>query len=257
MRQPIHSCSEWTSRNERGISEMVLLGSLVNALLIIVGVLIGRLFNRIPERMKETTMSIIGLAVALLGIQMGFKSDNFVVIVVSLVIGTLIGEWIDLDKWFNRFGLKIEQVLTKGKKPGESKIAEGFVTASLIFVIGSMAIIGALDSGLRNDHNVLITKGIIDGFTSIILATTLGIGVMLSAVPVFIYQGAIALFADVISASIPQAALDLYIKEMTATGGVMIMAIGLNIAGLTKIRVANLLPGIVVVGFIVAIMYQF
>lgn len=257
MRQPIHSCSEWTSRNERGISEMVLLGSLVNALLIIVGVLIGRLFNRIPERMKETTMSIIGLAVALLGIQMGFKSDNFVVIVVSLVIGTLIGEWIDLDKWFNRFGLKIEQVLTKGKKPGESKIAEGFVTASLIFVIGSMAIIGALDSGLRNDHNVLITKGIIDGFTSIILATTLGIGVMLSAVPVFIYQGGIALFADVISASIPQAALDLYIKEMTATGGVMIMAIGLNIAGLTKIRVANLLPGIVVVGFIVAIMYQF
>ena len=148
-------------------------------------------------------------------------------------------------------------MLTKGKKPGESKIAEGFVTASLIFVIGSMAIIGALDSGLRNDHNVLITKGIIDGFTSIILATTLGIGVMLSAVPVFIYQGAIALFADVISASIPQAALDLYIKEMTATGGVMIMAIGLNIAGLTKIRVANLLPGIVVVGFIVAIMYQF
>lgn len=235
---------------------MVLLGSLINALLIVVGALIGKVFNRIPERMKETTMSIIGLAVALLGIQMGFKSDNFVVIVVSLVIGTLIGEWIDLDKWFNRFGLKVEQVLTKGKAPGESKIAEGFVTASLIFVIGSMAIIGALDSGLRNDHNVLITKGIIDGFTSIILATTLGIGVMLSAVPVFIYQGAIALCAGLISASIPQAALNLYIQEMTATGGVMIMAIGLNIAGLTKIRVANLLPGIVVVGVIVAIMYQ-
>lgn len=236
---------------------MVLLGSLINAMLIVVGALIGKVFNRIPERMKETTMSIIGLAVALLGIQMGFKSDNFVVIVVSLVVGTLIGEWIDLDKWFNRFGLKVEQVLTKGKQPGESKIAEGFVTASLIFVIGSMAIIGALDSGLRNDHNVLITKGIIDGFTSIILATTLGIGVMLSAVPVFIYQGAIALCAGLISASIPQAALDLYIQEMTATGGVMIMAIGLNIAGLTKIRVANLLPGIVVVGVIVAIMYQF
>ena len=236
---------------------MVLLGSLINAMLIVVGALIGKVFNRIPERMKETTMSIIGLAVALLGIQMGFKSDNFVVIVVSLVVGTLIGEWIDLDKWFNRFGLKVEQVLTKGKQPGESKMAEGFVTASLIFVIGSMAIIGALDSGLRNDHNVLITKGIIDGFTSIILATTLGIGVMLSAVPVFIYQGAIALCAGLISASIPQAALDLYIQEMTATGGVMIMAIGLNIAGLTKIRVANLLPGIVVVGVIVAIMYQF
>lgn len=236
---------------------MVLFGSLVNAVLIIIGALIGKMFYRIPERMKETTMSIIGLAVVLLGIQMGFKSDNFVVIVISLVFGTLLGEWVDLDKWFNRFGLKVERLLTRGKKPGESKIAEGFVTASLIFVIGSMAIIGALDSGLRNDHNVLITKGIIDGFTSIILATTLGIGVMLSAIPVFIYQGVIALCAGMISTFIPQDALNLYIQEMTATGGVIIMAIGLNIASLTKIRVANLLPSVVVVGLVVAIMYQF
>ena len=235
---------------------MVLLGSFVNALLIMLGALVGKLFHRIPERMKETTMSIIGLAVALLGIQMGFKSDNFVVIIISLVIGTIIGEWIDLDKWFNRFGLKVEQMMTKGKQPGESKIAEGFVTSSLIFVIGSMAIIGALDSGLRSDHSVLITKGIIDGFTSIILATTLGMGVMLSAAPVFFYQGAIALCAGVISTYIPDAALDLFIQEMTATGGIMILAIGLNIAGLTKIRVANLLPAIIVVGVIVAFMYQ-
>ena len=136
-------------------------------------------------------------------------------------------------------------------------IAEGFVTASLIFVIGSMAIIGALDSGLRNDHNVLITKGIIDGFMAIILASTLGIGVLLSAIPVLLYQGAIALFAGVISTYIPSEALDLFIKEMTATGGVMILAIGLNIAGLTKIRVANLLPAIVMVGVIVAIIFPF
>lgn len=236
---------------------MFLLGSFLNALFIIIGALIGKVFHKIPERMKETTMSIIGLAVALLGIQMGFKSDNFVVIIISLVVGTVIGEWIDLDKWFNRFGLKVEQVLTKGKNPGESKIAEGFVTASLIFVIGSMAIIGSLDSGLRNDHTVLITKGIIDGFTSIVLATTLGIGVLLSAVPVFIYEGSIALCAGLIRTYIPEAALNLFIQEMTATGGVMILAIGLNIAGLTKIRVANLLPAIVVVAVIVAIMYQF
>ena len=131
------------------------------------------------------------------------------------------------------------------------------MTASLIFVIGSMAIIGALDSGLRNDHDVLITKGIIDGFTAIILASTLGLGVLLSAVPVFVYQGFIALFAGVISAYVPVAALDMFIKEMTATGGVMIMAIGLNIAGLTKIRAANLLPGILVVAVAVTIMYFF
>ncbi len=136
-------------------------------------------------------------------------------------------------------------------------IAEGFVTASLIFVVGSMAVIGALDSGLRNDHNVLITKGLIDGFTSIILASTLGIGVLLSAVPVFLYQGIIALFAGVISSFIPDEALQMFITEMTAVGGVMILAIGLNIAGLTKIKAANLLPGIVVVGIMVAIFYTF
>lgn len=233
---------------------MVLLGSFLNALFIVIGALVGRKFKNIPEKMKDTVMSIIGLAVAVLGIQMGFQSDNFIIIIVSLVVGTVIGEWLDLDGLFNRFGKWVESLFGR---QSEGSIAEGFVTASLIFVIGSMAIIGALDSGLRNDHNVLITKGIIDGFTSIILASTLGIGVLLSAVPVFIYQGAIALLAGVISMFVPDAALDLFIKEMTATGGVMILAIGLNIAGLTKIRVANLLPGIVVVAIIVAIIFPF
>ncbi|MER2192584.1 MAG: DUF554 domain-containing protein [Solibacillus sp.] len=233
---------------------MVLLGSFLNALFIVIGALIGRKFKNIPEKMKDTVMSIIGLAVAVLGIQMGFQSDNFIIIIVSLVVGTVIGEWLDLDALFNRFGQWVESLF--GSK-SDGKVAEGFVTASLIFVIGSMAIIGALDSGLRQDHNVLITKGIIDGFTAIILASTLGISVLLSAVPVFVYQGAIALLAGVISLVVPDAALDLFIKEMTATGGIMIVAIGLNIAGLTKIRVANLLPGILVVAVIVAIIFPF
>ena len=235
--------------------EMVLLGSLLNALFIVIGALIGRIFKNIPETMKQTVLSIIGLAVAVLGIQMGFESSNFIIIIVSLVIGTVMGEWLDLDGLFNRFGKWVESLF--GSKASEGTIAEGFVTASLIFVIGSMAIIGALDSGLRNDHNVLITKGIIDGFTAIILASTLGIGVLLSAIPVLFYQGAIALFAGVISEFIPEAALDLFIKEMTATGGIMILAIGLNIAGLTKIRVANLLPSIAMVAVIVAIIFPF
>lgn len=234
---------------------MVLLGSFLNALFIIVGALLGRLFKNIPESMQQTVMVIIGLVVAVLGIQMGLESSNFIVIVISLVIGTVIGEWLDLEGKFNRFGHWVETLF--GKRVQQGTIAEGFVTASLIFVIGSMAIIGALDSGLRNDHNVLITKGIIDGFMAIILASTLGIGVLLSAIPVLLYQGAIALFAGVISTYIPSEALDLFIKEMTATGGVMILAIGLNIAGLTKIRVANLLPAIVMVGVIVAIIFPF
>ncbi|MEK5234079.1 DUF554 domain-containing protein [Lysinibacillus sp. FSL K6-0232] len=238
---------------------MVLLGALINAGLIVVGALIGRIFKNIPESMKSTVLSIIGLAVALLGIKMGFESDNFIILVVSLVVGTVVGEWLDLDRQMNRLGKWVESLFrsTKRNTQNQISIAEGFVTASLIFVVGSMAIIGALDSGLRNDHNVLITKGLIDGFTSIILASTLGIGVLLSAVPVLVYQGLIALFAGVISVFIPDAALQMFITEMTAVGGVMIMAIGLNIAGLTKIKAANLLPGIIVVGIMVAVFYIF
>ncbi|MGG2113652.1 DUF554 domain-containing protein [Lysinibacillus pakistanensis] len=237
---------------------MVLFGALINALLIIAGSIVGRIFKNIPESMKSTVLSIIGLAVALLGIKMGFESDNFIIMVVSLVVGTVIGEWLDLDKQMNRLGQWVESLFSKKRTDNNQiSIAEGFVTASLIFVVGSMAVIGALDSGLRNDHNVLITKGLIDGFTSVILASTLGIGVLLSAVPVFLYQGVIALFAGVISSFIPDEALQMFITEMTAVGGVMILAIGLNIAGLTKIKAANLLPGIVVVGIMVAIFYTF
>lgn len=234
---------------------MVLLGTLINAVLIIAGTLIGRALRNIPEKMKETVLYVIGLAVVVLGLQMGFESGNFIVVIISLVVGAVIGEWADLDGKLNGFGRWIEVKL--GAKESKGSIAQGFVTATLIFVIGAMGVIGALESGLSNAHGVLISKGIIDGFTSIILASTLGIGVMLAAVPVFVYQGLIALFATQISLIIPEAALDMFITEMTATGGVMIVAIGFNLMGLTKIRVANLLPGIAVVAAIVTMMHQF
>lgn len=236
---------------------MVLLGTLINALLIIVGTIIGRLLKNIPENMKQTVMYAIGLAVTVIGLQMGFESGQFLIVIISLVVGAVIGEWIDLDHQLNRFGHWLESKVGQNKKGENISIAQGFVSATLIFVIGSMAVIGSLDSGLRNDHDLLIVKGLIDGFTSIILATTLGIGVLLSAIPVILYQGTIALFATQISRVIPQDALALYIQEMTATGGVMIVAIGLNMIGLTKIRVANFLPGILVVAIVVAIAYHF
>ncbi|HSI66738.1 MAG TPA: DUF554 domain-containing protein [Planococcus sp. (in: firmicutes)] len=234
---------------------MVLFGTLVNAVLIIIGTLIGRALRNIPDRMKETVMYVIGLAVMVLGLQMGFQSGNFIIVIISLVLGAVIGEWMDLDKILNDFGHWIERML--GAKESKGSIAQGFVTATLIFVIGAMGIIGALESGLSNEHGVLMSKGIIDGFTSIILASTLGIGVILAAIPVFVYQGLIALFATQISLLIPEAALDMFIMEMTATGGLMIVAIGLNLMGITKIRVANLLPGVLVVALIVTVIYEF
>ncbi|KGR79875.1 DUF554 domain-containing protein [Ureibacillus manganicus] len=235
---------------------MILLGSIINAVLIILGSIIGRLFQNIPEQMKNTVLQIIGLAVAVLGIQMGFETSNFVIVIVSLVVGAVLGEWIDLDKQIEKLGKWVES-LFKNRKANNTSISDAFVTATLLFVIGSMGIIGALDSGLRNNHDVLITKGIIDGFISIILSSTLGLGVLLSAIPILLYEGMIALLAGIISEYIPEAALNLYIQEMTATGGIMILAIGLNMAGLTKIRVANLLPGIVVVGIVIAIIFPF
>ena len=236
-----------------GSERMVLFGTIVNFLLILAGALVGRFLHNIPERMKEIVMYGIGLAVVVIGIQMTFESTQVLIVIISIVIGAVIGEWVDLDAKINKLGLWLESKMPI-KQTGPS-FAQGFVTATLIFVVGSMAIIGSIDSGLRNDHDVLIMKGIIDGFTSIILSSTLGIGVALAAVPVFLYQGTITLLSTQISRYIPDELLDFFITEMTATGGVMIIAIGLNLIGLTKIRVANLIPGILVVGIVVTIVY--
>lgn len=231
---------------------MFLLGTLVNGALIIIGTLIGKVLNRIPEEMKNTVMYAIGLAVMVLGIQMGFKSQNFIIVIISLVVGAVLGEAWKLEEKLNDLGLWLEK---KVGSSGKGSIAEGFVTATLIFVIGAMAIIGALNSGIRGDHSVLYTKSLIDGFTAIILTTTLGIGVVFSAIPVVLYEGLIALFATQIDRFVPKVLMDQFIVEMTATGGIMILAIGLNLTGITKVKVANLLPSILVTGIIVTIIY--
>ncbi len=235
------------------VNEMVLLGTIVNGITIILGTVIGKFLSKIPDRMKNTVIHGIGLAVTVLGIQMALKTEQFLFVILSLVLGAVIGEWIDLDDKLNKCGQWLEK---KMGKIGSGQISQGFVTATLIFVIGAMAVLGALDSGIKNDHDILITKAIIDGFTALILTTTLGIGVIFSFIPVVLYQGTIALLAAKIVALVPESLLDQMIVELTATGGVMIMAIGLNLAGITKIRVANLLPGILVVLVLVALVFN-
>jgi len=231
---------------------MVLLGTIINALTIILGTFIGKFLSKIPENMKGTVMKGIGLTVIVLGLQMAIKSSNFLIVIISIVFGAVLGELFDLDDKLNKLGKWIEKKIGNGS---EGNISQGFVTATLIFVIGAMAIIGALDSGIRGDHDVLYTKAIIDGFTALILTTTLGIGVMFSAIPVFVYQGLIALFATQINRVVPTELMEVFITEMTAVGGVMIFAIGLNLADITKIRVANLLPGILIVAIIVTFLH--
>ena len=227
----------------------------MNVLLIVAGALIGRVFKNIPERMKQTVMYGIALAVIALGLQMTFETTQILIVIISIVIGAVIGEWMDVDGLMERSGKWLESKVPAQKEG--AGIAQGFITATMIFVIGSLAIIGAIDSGLRNDHDILLMKAVIDGFMSIILSSTLGIGVLFAAIPVLLYQGTITLFSTQISQFIPDALLELFLSEMTATGGLMILAIGLNLIGLTKVRVANFIPAIGVVAVIVTIIYVF
>ncbi|GAQ17944.1 membrane protein [Oceanobacillus picturae] len=232
---------------------MVLYGTLVNGALIIIGSILGLFFTKIPERYKETVMHGIGLAVLLIGLQMAFTTEVIIIVLLSLLTGAIIGELLRLEEGLNRLGNWIGSKFTT--KNDNFSVAQGFVTASLIFVIGAMSILGALDSGIRGDHEVLITKGILDGFVALVLTTTLGFGVILSAIPVVIYQGAIALLATQIENWLPEAFLNGLIVELTAVGGLLIVAIGLNLLKLTQIRIGNLLPSILTVGIIYSIYY--
>ncbi|SET25346.1 hypothetical protein SAMN05216389_107162 [Oceanobacillus limi] len=224
---------------------MALYGTIINGILIVVGTLLGLFFTKIPEKYKETVMHGIGLAVILIGMQMAFSTEAIIVVLLSLLTGAIIGEFLHLEEGLNRLGNWIGSKFVSENK--NFSIAEGFVTASLIFVIGAMSVIGALDSGLRGDHEVLITKGVIDGFVALVLTTTLGFGVVFSVIPVVVYQGGIALLATQIDRWIPEEVLNGLIIELTAVGGLLIVAIGLNLLKIIQIRVGNLLPAVITV----------
>lgn len=222
-----------------------MLGTLVNFSSIIVGSIIGILFkNGIPEKISNTIMQGLSLCIILIGISGAIKGSNTLLIIISMVIGGLIGELIDLDNLLQKLGDKIEEKF-KGKG---IKISEGFVTASLLFCVGSMAIVGSLQSGLEGNHTILFAKSMLDGIASIIFASSLGVGVMLSSFSVLIYQGAITLAASSLKALLIQSV----ITEMTAVGSLLIIGLGFNTLNITKIKVANLLPAI-----FIPIIYQF
>ncbi|WP_281890287.1 DUF554 domain-containing protein [Paenibacillus sp. YYML68] len=244
---------------------MALWGTIVNAAAIVAGSLLGVAIGRMSESMKRTLMQGIGLALLALGVSMALKSDNFLLIVLSLVIGGLLGEAIGIERRLEQAGQGLERLVnamsarirvSRLRRVGQStqgpatdsqgRIAAAFVNATLIYCIGAMAIIGSMDGGLRGDHVILYTKSVMDGLLSVVFATTMGIGVLFSAVPVLIYQGAIALGASGIAAMLDDALLEAIIQQVTAVGGVLIIGIGINILELRRIQVANLLPALLV-----------
>ncbi|MCM0650784.1 DUF554 domain-containing protein [Clostridium swellfunianum] len=216
-----------------------MLGTVVNSLAIIVGSLAGFVLKGgIPERINDSIMKGLALCIMVIGITGAIKSDNMILVICSIVIGTIIGELVDIDKWLKRLGDLIE---TKLQGRG-GKVSEGFVTASLVYCVGAMAIVGSLNSGLKGDHEILFTKAMLDGISSIMFTSTLGIGVTLSAVSVFIYQGLITVGASFIQGVLTQPV----VTEISAVGSLLIIGLGFNMMGLTKIKVANLLPAILI-----------
>lgn len=215
-------------------------GSLVNAAAIIAGSLIGALLHgRFPERVRTIVFQGLGLCVLLIGVQMALKVDNILILIFSVLLGGIIGELLDLEGLFERLATRFK-ALVRSRDTG---FTDGLITASLIFCIGAMAIVGSFDEGIRGDATVLYTKSILDGFASVALASTYGLGVLFSFIPVLLYQGGLTLFAGFFQEHFsPQ-----IIAQLTSTGGVLILGIGLTLLDIKRVRLSNLLPALLVV----------
>lgn len=234
----------------------MLTGTLVNAAAILVGSLLGMLLTwlaghfstllpagstLLAERLKTIIMQGVALCVMYLGISGCLEGNNSLIAILSMVLGALIGELLDLDKRMRSLGdwvqKRTEHLVTNG---GQASISEGFVTASLLFCVGAMAIVGALQDGLTGDHSTLFAKSLLDGISSIVFGASLGLGVAFSAVAILLYQGSISLMASFLQPYLG----DAVIEEMTCVGSLLIVALSLNMLGLTKIKVMNLVPAI-------------
>jgi uncharacterized protein len=219
-------------------------GAMVNFIAIIIGSGIGLLLRMgISESCKNIIMQAMGLAVLLIGIKMALASQNSLIIVLSLAIGATIGELVDLEGRLNAFGMLLTRMI--GSRFGD--VGKGFVTASLVYCIGAMAIIGSIQEGLTGDASIIYAKSLIDGTISVIFTASMGIGVMLAAVPVLLYQGAITLAA----AALQNLVTDSMLAEISGTGGVLIIAISLTMLKIIRIKLANLLPSLPLAIFLV------
>ncbi len=218
-----------------------MLGVIVNTITIIGGGIIGLIINKgIPERLNKTIMDGIALVVMYIGISGALKGDNPLYVVICISIGAFIGELIDFDKLLNKFGEYMDKKFSKNKVDEDDgkELSKGFVSASLLFCVGAMAVVGAIQSGLNGDHSTLLAKSVLDGVSSIFFAASMGLGVILSSIAVFIYEGIIALGAGALSSILS----DSVVTYMTCVGSLLIFALGLNMLKICNIKVANLLP---------------
>lgn len=214
-----------------------ILGTIVNSLAILAGSLIGLVFAKhIKQNYSEIMLKAVSLTIVLIGISNALKTKNLMVVIFSMVIGSIIGEFLNIEGRLDKIGETIE-----GKfKGGNNNISKGFVTSSLVYCIGSMAIIGALESGLTGNHQTLFAKSTLDGISAIVFSSSLGVGVALSSISVFLYQGSITILSSMLS----NVLVPSVIAEMSATGGLLILGLGFNMLEFNRIKVGNMLPAI-------------
>lgn len=218
-----------------------MLAVFVNVLTVITGSILGVLLNkRLKDEYTKTIIAAMGICTMVIGISGAIETSNMIIVIVCLVIGTVLGELLKLEQRLDGLG---DRLKNKVAKNGSGRFTEGFVSASLLFCIGSMSIMGSFDAGLRGDYDIIFTKSAMDGIMAVTLSATLGMGVAFSALTILVYQGGLTLLAGVIAPilSVP------VITEMSAVGGMMLIATGMNLIGITKarIRVGNMLPALI------------
>lgn len=215
-----------------------MLGTIVNVGAIIFGGVIGLLLKGgLPDRFRNSLMQALALSLMIIGIMGAIKTSDAILVLICLVVGTIIGEAINIDKRLEMFGDKVKN---RFSKDGDSKFAEGFITGSLVYCVGAMAIVGTINSVMQGDNSILYTKAVLDSILALLFTSIYGVSTIFGAITVLVYQGALLLLAGVIAPFLSAAA----ITEMSAVGGVLIMGVGINVMEIKHIRVANMLPAI-------------
>jgi len=226
----------------------VLSGTLLNAATVLIGGVVGTVVgDRLPERLRENVVRGVGLFVTAMGVKFAIDTSNLLFMLGAILLGGIIGSVVGVDAWLTQLGERLQQRFARGRT---STVAEAFVTAAIVFCVGPLTFLGSIQNGLGGDATLLSVKSVLDGFTAIALAATLGWGVLLTVPLILVYQGGLAigasLFAGILS--------DLQLREMSAVGGLLLMGVGLKLLAIRDIKVADFLPAIVVSPLVVAAM---
>lgn len=213
-----------------------MLGTIINTAAVIVGSGIGLMVHsRLPQKIQTIVFQGIGITTGVLGVSMALKTQNFLIVILSIVLGSICGQLLDIDSFIRR----VTDYFTKGNS--NNRATQGFMTATLLYCVGSMTILGSIEDGIGQTPTLLYTKAVMDGVTSVALASTFGIAVMFSAIPLLIYQGSITLCATWMMSVMS----DQMVAEMTAVGGVMLLGLAINILEIKEIKVTNMLPSLI------------